>query len=118
MTMKKKVLISLLIAAGLTLGSLLYRTGPSSIEPMPYAPAPGQVFNGVSAFCPTCFGNNPPVLARRGWPLPIVSLTLDEDEPSNYYRGLNVAGLLADFTLMFVLSFGVMLLATSPKKSR
>jgi hypothetical protein len=112
----RRLELSLLVAIALAALSLLYRTGPSGLEPMPYTPRSGNapvIDNGFFVSCPL---NCPEALSNRGWPYHIVSLITDEDKPQNYYRGFVPAGLARDLAIYFAISLPVVWVLTRPKK--
>lgn len=57
-------------------------------------------------------------LARRGLPLPIVSLRSDEDSPSNYYKSVIVINLIIDFLVFTGVSYGLLLLPALMKSRK
>jgi hypothetical protein len=102
--MKNQLFKALLLGLILTALSLLYHTGDTSKEPMPYTAncgGEGRICNGYTAYAPS------DSLSNRGFPMAIVSLSADEDEPGNYYHGLNVVGLVVDYTLASLICFGL-----------
>jgi hypothetical protein len=98
--MKSRVVKALLLGLVITALSLLYRTGDPTKEPMGGSGGAG-ICNGAAVVPPS---NS---LASRGFPLSIVSLTPDEDEPGNYYHAINATGLLVDYALASLLCFGL-----------
>jgi hypothetical protein len=117
--MKRKITYSLLLGLILVVLSLFYKTGASNLEPMPYV----NGGCGHGGFCgvvviPQGGFTASTSLAKRGLPLPVVSLQADEDNPSNYYKSLIVSNLLIDYLAFTVVCFGLLTLPSLKKSGR
>jgi hypothetical protein len=116
--MKRRITYSILLGFIFVLLSLFYKTGAKNLEPMPYLNGgcgQGGVC-GVIAIPPRGLTDSNS-LARRGLPLPVVSLRADEDSPSYYYKSLIVVNILIDFVVFAGISYGLLMLPAL-KKSR
>ncbi|GEM_PF-5836153 len=117
--MKRRLVTSLLLGVVLICISLVHKTGSSNLEPMPLDGGCGH--GGLCGVAVVPQSNiNPdmggPTLAKRGFPLAIVSLSADEDKPSNYYRGINVTGIILDYLLAVAVVFVLSSLVDGYKK--
>jgi len=107
--MRRKIIYSLLLGLVFVVLSLFYKTGASNLEPMPYVNG-GCGHGGVCGVVAIPNGGltASTSLAKRGLPLPIVSLQADEDSPSNYYKSLIVSNLLIDYVAFALVWFGLL----------
>lgn len=109
--MKRRLAYSLLLGLILVILSLFYKTGASDLEPMPYLNG-GCGHGGVCGVVPIPPGGftASTSLAKRGFPLPVVSVRSDEDSLSSYYKSLIVVNLLLDYALYAAICYGVLML--------
>ena len=112
--MKRKVIISLIIGFVLIILSLFYKTSAQNIEPMPYTGIGNgnHVINGVLLLPNT----NNTVIAKRGLPLPIVSVRSDGDSVGNYYREINAGNLIMDYLVFSSITFFIIYIFSIIKK--
>lgn len=117
--MKRRIVYSLLLGLIFVALSLFYKTGASNLEPMPYVNG-GCGHGGVCGVVAIPQGGftASTSLAKRGLPLPIVSLQTDEDSPSNYYKSLIVSNLLIDYVAFTVVWFGLLALPVLKKNGK
>ena len=113
--MTRRIVYSVIVGFILLLLSLVHKTG--ALEPMPYING-GCGQGGVCGVVALPPGGvtAPTSLAKRGFPLPAVSLRADEDSPNNYYKSLNVVNVLVDFALFSVIAFCVLSLPVTVKR--
>jgi len=96
--MKRKITAALLIGVVLSALSLLIRTGEVHTDPMAGCDA---CVHGLAIRIPA------QTISTRGFPLPILTITTDDDSPHQLYWGYNLAGTAADVAIFSVLGFGV-----------
>ena len=119
--MKRRLTIRFLAGFVLVCVSLVHKTGSTNLEPIPI------LTNGSCGAGGVCSAVVRPeqnfelkaagsVVARRGFPMTIVSLNSDKDKPSNYYRDINVTGIIIDYFIYAGLSYAALSLLVLTKR--
>lgn len=106
----RQLVIALEIGAVLTIASLLITVGQK--PPMlPCAGVGRGCVLGTIVYAPDQF-----VTGHRGWPLPMMYLQKDAEDGESFYEGYSVTGILGDFAIYTIASFGAILLFSRVKK--
>lgn len=98
--MKRTLLIGLAFGLALTALSLSIKTGSKHVDPMSGCDA---CVHGVAVRFPG------KTISSRGFPLPILAITVDDDSPNRQYWAYNVSGTLVDLLIFTTLSTAVVI---------
>lgn len=108
-SLKRRIVISLVVAGALTLGTLMYNREPP-IRGHFNCPGADSVLQ-LSCLTIAVYNN-------RGWPVPYTTFSPGDDTPSGWLSGANPIGFLLDYLLAFGLCFVALTASNSVRKPR